>query len=223
MRYKDLTVESFRSLLLSRNKNLQISISNKGAGGEEHWRITGGLSVVEWWPWSKRETAYNKGTGRSYHFPSIEEVICMTSHTPKKRKSVKVLDLKCPECGGQMLLRTIRDKSRRFYSCSKFPQCRGSHGYHPDGTPLGVPADQETKNLRIQAHEAFDRQWELRKMTRAQAYTWLSVELGIERVKCHIASFDKMMCNRVILACKAWESPPQLRLVEMSGEQNKND
>lgn len=237
MKYKDLTVEKFRSLIAG--KKLHLSVSKEGRGGEEHWTITGGNSDVAWWPWSRRKTAYNKGTRITYYFPSVEEVMLLTSHIPKKSspleaepqivdaldphsssladacaRPVRVRDLKCPECGGQMLLRVTKGKNRRFYSCERFPDCRGSHGCHPDGKPLGVPADQETKELRIRAHEVFDRLWKLEGKSRAKAYTWLSIALGIKRVNCHIGSFDKAMCNRVILACKGKEKPPQFRLVK---------
>lgn len=46
-----------------------------------------------------------------------------------------------------------------FWGCSRFPECRSTHGAHPDGRPLGKPATAEVKQARIAAHAAFDRLW----------------------------------------------------------------
>lgn len=75
------------------------------------------------------------------------------------------MNVPCPECGAEMVLKrtgkyTTRDgKPRLFYSCPHFPKCRGSHGAHPDGRPMGVPGDEETKALRHQVHVALEALW----------------------------------------------------------------
>lgn len=89
----------------------------------------------------------------------------MTAY-PKERTN-----LVCGDCGSVMRLRESRYGP--FYSCTQYPACRGSHGAHPDGAPLGVPADKATKEARIAAHNAFDEWWRSRGMTRAEAYEWL--------------------------------------------------
>lgn len=38
---------------------------------------------------------------------------------------------------------------RKFYGCIRYPHCNGSHGAHPNGLPLGVPADDALKSLRF--------------------------------------------------------------------------
>lgn len=53
----------------------------------------------------------------------------------------------CGECQAPMLLRESR--FGKFYGCTRFPECRGTHGAHPDGRPLGVPANAETKEARV--------------------------------------------------------------------------
>jgi hypothetical protein len=88
---------------------------------------------------------------------------------------------------------------RQFWGCSKWPGCKGIHGAHPDGRPLGVPANKETKGWRIKAHAAFDGLWKSGRMTRNEAYTWLSAALGVPSV--HIGEMDSQGCREVIRAC----------------------
>jgi ssDNA-binding Zn-finger/Zn-ribbon topoisomerase 1 len=70
--------------------------------------------------------------------------------------------LHCPDCGAMMSLRA--SKFGLFYGCSMFPQCRATHGAHPWGAPLGIPAKRDTKMARIRAHAAFDRLWKEGRM-----------------------------------------------------------
>lgn len=97
----------------------------------------------------------------------------------------------------------LRDsKYGKFWGCSQFPNCRGTHGAHPDGRPLGVPADAVTKAARIQAHAAFDGLWKSGHMRRRDAYTWLSRQLGIPTSACHIGTFDRQRCLDVVRVCE---------------------
>lgn len=104
----------------------------------------------------------------------------------------------CPECGSSMHLRD--SKHGLFYGCAAYPTCRATHGAHPDGRPLGTPANAETKRARIAAHEAFDKLWKEpeRYMTRRDAYRWLADLLGLSPGEAHIATFDRGQCNAVI-------------------------
>lgn len=110
------------------------------------------------------------------------------------------MSVMCPDCGAPMELR--RSRYGPFYGCSQFPACRGSHGAHPDGKPLGIPANQETKNARIKAHAAFDRLWKGGRMSKSKAYAWLSETLMVERDKAHIAMLDKSQCELVVRAAE---------------------
>lgn len=119
--------------------------------------------------------------------------------------------LTCPECGATMVLRTTtkfqdaNGQPRKFWGCSRFPACRASHGAHADGTPLGIPADAETKAARMAAHEAFDlATWRSGRMGRNAAYRWLANRLGLTREECHIGRFDKVQCGRVIELAEAY-------------------
>ena len=72
------------------------------------------------------------------------------------------MSVNCAECGVEMVLRTTKKYTykdgspRKFYGCSNWPECNGVHGAHLNGEPLGIPADKETKQWRIKAHERFD-------------------------------------------------------------------
>ena len=105
-------------------------------------------------------------------------------------------------------------KGRLFYSCSRWPDCRATHGAHPDGSPLGVPANGETKAARVQAHQALDAMIEARGWGRSGAYVWLGRRLGIpeHRIKdeCHIARFDRETCARVVEICRAAQEERRL-------------
>jgi len=95
----------------------------------------------------------------------------------------KPIDLKCPECGAKMVLRFTNKfkyrngESRPFYGCSRFPECRATHGAHPDGKPFGVPATKEVKELRVKVHQKMDEvfgAWKtLSRQEKREVYFWL--------------------------------------------------
>lgn len=114
----------------------------------------------------------------------------------------------CAECQRPMALRVgahlrNQEAKRPFWGCTGYPACRGAHGAHPNGEPLGVPGDKPTREARARAHEAFDRIWRAqhtRLMSRDEAYGWMARELGLSRDECHIARFDEETCARLIRA-----------------------
>jgi len=110
-------------------------------------------------------------------------------------KAMQDHDLQCPDCGDSMAL--MKDRIFVGYKCRSL-NCRGSHASHPDGSPMGVPADARTRKARILAHEALDRVWRTKKMTRDRAYVWMSQELGLSKKECHIGSFDVSTCAKLI-------------------------
>jgi ssDNA-binding Zn-finger/Zn-ribbon topoisomerase 1 len=94
-----------------------------------------------------------------------------------------------------------------FYGCVRYPACDTTHGAHADGTPLGVPANKETRQARMAAHAAFDQLWQGatkagKKSARHKAYAWLREQLDLTKEECHIGRFDKAMCQRVIEVCE---------------------
>jgi ssDNA-binding Zn-finger/Zn-ribbon topoisomerase 1 len=111
--------------------------------------------------------------------------------------------LTCPECGAAMVLKPSRFKP--FFGCSRWPEtgCPGSHGAHPDGSPMGVPANGATKRARVRAHEAFDRMWKSGHMTRKEAYRWMQLALGMTRDEAHIGKYSEAECEQLIALVEA--------------------
>lgn len=108
----------------------------------------------------------------------------------------------CGECGSPMVLKQSYRFPSPFWSCSRFPECRGSHGAHPDGKPLGVPANKETKDWRIRAHDEFDKIWKTKEfgVTRQQAYKMLASLMCKHRI--HIGESNVDECKIIILNSK---------------------
>ena len=86
----------------------------------------------------------------------------------------------------------------RFWGCSGYPKCAATHGAHPDGTPLGTPANADTKKARIAAHIAFDRLWKEGPYSRREAYQELARLTGLSSDDAHIGKFDKDTCEWLI-------------------------
>jgi len=109
-------------------------------------------------------------------------------------------DLDCPECGAKMMLKDSR--YGWFYSCTTYPKCRSTHGTHPNGEPLGIPADSKTKSWRMKAHIEFDKLWDESdaEMTRSEAYRWMIETLALAKDDAHIAKFSINQCRQLIEA-----------------------
>lgn len=108
-------------------------------------------------------------------------------------------DLACPECGTPMRLMGGMWGIRYYCTAGG---CRGSHGAHPDGTPVGTPANSGTRKARAAAHSDFDRVWRHGIMSRGQAYAWLAGALGAPG-PVHIGEMDAEGCARVSAAVRA--------------------
>jgi hypothetical protein len=114
------------------------------------------------------------------------------------------IPLTCPECEAPMVLKPSR--YGHFYGCSQWAEtgCKGSHGAHPDGRPLGVPANQATKQARSRAHAVFDQLWmryeskARRRRARIAAYRWLAASLGRPESTVHIGAMTESECDDVI-------------------------
>lgn len=108
--------------------------------------------------------------------------------------------LECPDCGAAMHLKDT--KAGRFYSCSRYPKCRATHGCHIDGSPMGIPADVETRQARMEAHRWFDTLWKSGSVTRGKAYRMLQNFMRMDRDECHIGRFSKAQCEQVVIFAK---------------------
>ena len=89
-------------------------------------------------------------------------------------------------------------KHTRFWRCKP---CQAWVGCYPSGRPLGRLANLQLRIAKQKAHEAFDTFWKYGPMTRSQAYTWLSQEMGIPLDLCHIGMFNESQCERVVEIC----------------------
>lgn len=113
-------------------------------------------------------------------------------------------DLVCPECSGRLEYRARGQFGRPWYACEHWPQCRGAHGAHPDGTPLGKPANAETRAARVRAHDAFDALWKpggerKRGARRRRAYARLDTFLRVPPgAHAHIGNMTLAECEQVI-------------------------
>ncbi len=106
------------------------------------------------------------------------------------------LGVVCGDCGAPMVLR--RSRFGQFWGCTRWPDCQGKHGAHPDGSPMGIPGDATTRQARIEAHAAFDGAWQSRGLTRKQAYRWLRELTGKSVRGAHISRFSAEECRLLV-------------------------
>jgi hypothetical protein len=114
----------------------------------------------------------------------------MTSTTPT------VHPVRC-FCGAQMATKPSKFHEGRIYYVCPRGNCDAVVGSHPDGRPVGKPANKATRQARIRAHDAFDPIWKSGEMKRAQAYAWLREATGVM----HIGDSSLEECERVVTAC----------------------
>ena len=109
---------------------------------------------------------------------------------------VKPAEPICPNCGAPLVLKESRFGP--FYGCSRWRKtgCKGSAKANADGSMVGVPVDDETKEARRAAWEAFDQLWKGGRMTRQAANGWLA-----EKMKMRVVLFGLLSakeCREVI-------------------------
>lgn len=95
--------------------------------------------------------------------------------------------MKCPVCGNEPI------QSETKYGLRN--SCCGLWSWGKN-EPL---VDSRTHAARRAAHESFDQLWKSEKMTRTEAYRWLSGVLGLSKKLCHIKQFDIKTC---LLVCE---------------------
>jgi hypothetical protein len=106
----------------------------------------------------------------------------------------------------------------KVYICN---DCGASCGCHPNtDIPLGRMADRETRQLRVQAHTAFDPLWKNGYMTRTKAYNWLAGQLGIEVSESHISWLSKEQLEKVIETCNDYIKSNRKALERRKAKQN---
>lgn len=123
----------------------------------------------------------------------------------KKKKGRPVSAIRCPNCGGTMILRSAdgiyRDNSSRamLYVCKNYPQCDTYVRTCP-GTaiPMGMPANGELRALRIEAHRSFDQLYLRGIMSKQDAYLWLADLLQLPLSQAHISFLGEYYCRKVM-------------------------
>jgi hypothetical protein len=119
-------------------------------------------------------------------------------------------DLICPKCGRKMILQTSpfltygNGEPRKYWSCEFYPLCDVQHSAHPDGRPVGFPADKKTRIARVDAHEAFDALWRDLGLTRTQGYELLQQITGLSEEDAHIGRFTLDQCAALVEAIIAY-------------------
>jgi hypothetical protein len=82
--------------------------------------------------------------------------------------------------------------------CSRWPECDGSVGAHPDGKPLGTVPSAEDKKYRSMLHAQIDPLWQnqerSKKRARGSVYGWLRRILNMTADECHIGNFNAETC-----------------------------
>lgn len=138
----------------------------------------------------------------------------------KKRKGFNAGKMRCPYCGGSVILRSAdgiyHDNSRKtmLYVCSNYPECDSYVRVHP-GTniPVGSMADHRLRELRNKAHHYFDRLYLSGYMSKQEAYRWLADLICAPLSEAHIGHLGEYYCNQVIEESR--------RLMERYGKRNQ--
>lgn len=123
----------------------------------------------------------------------------MTPLSPSRSKPVLCF------CGSKALLQSNSIKYGREYGngkawiCERFPECEGYVGTHPDGSPLGTLADNQTVKLRRELHSIIDPLWMSRtdrskKKNRGSVYGWLRRIMNMTPDECHVGNWDAETC-----------------------------
>ena len=114
----------------------------------------------------------------------------------------------CRYCGNPVVFTSNAEIYGKEYGNGKCFLCRNCKAYvgvHTETlTPLGTLANDELRKWRHKAHNEFDKLWKgkTRKMTRYNAYGWLSKQMNLTRDETHIALFEIEQCKQVIYICQ---------------------
>jgi len=112
----------------------------------------------------------------------------------------------CPYC--KKPSEYVKDSSVVFsrdfgpiYYCKSCAAWCGCHKDEPKKS-LGRLANAELRELKKEAHAAFDPVWKSNLKNRHQAYAWLSEQLNIPPEFTHIGMFGLDTCKKVVELCK---------------------
>jgi hypothetical protein len=116
----------------------------------------------------------------------------------------------CPHCGNEVKI--VGNEVIYGKPFGKWPwayrcvndACDSFVGMHPEtNIPLGTLANAEIRKARKLTKELFQKLWtDGGKMTRDEAYLWMSGELKIPAAECHFGWFDVPTCRKAYAALK---------------------
>ena len=124
---------------------------------------------------------------------------------------MKRINVRCPYCGARAALRPAAAlgknapgyAGKRFYVCTRYPFCDAYVEAHArSGLPMGTLANKRLRWKRREAHDALERLWLTGLMSKAEAYRYLQIQLGIPADDAHIGKFSEYRCGEVIRICK---------------------
>lgn len=95
--------------------------------------------------------------------------------------------------------------SGKLYQCMKCGATVGTHLNHPD-IALGLLANKQMKKLRRECHSLFDKLWkpgDPRRMTRRNAYNWLSRKMKLSKEECHFALMTTEQLEKALTILEA--------------------
>lgn len=117
-----------------------------------------------------------------------------------ERQKLMISGKICPYCGmpSEFVDSSVvyRQSYGMIYLCR---DCDAYVGVHK-GTDraLGRLAQRPLRKLKHDAHEYFDKIWQLKYMNRKEAYAWLSRVLDLPPEYTHIGMFSEITCQRTI-------------------------
>lgn len=141
-----------------------------------------------------------------------------------KKKGYNPSTMRCPYCGAPMILRSAdgiykeNAQHARLYVCKNYPSCNTYVRTQPGTSlPLGTPANQELRALRIQAHRSFDALHQTGHMSKRDAYLWLAKILHAPQSQAHIGYLGEYSCKQVILESNLMLQQCELRRGRKAG------
>lgn len=113
---------------------------------------------------------------------------------------------KCNICGGEVVYSSNASIYGRKYGsgyCYLCTQCGAYVGTHKPWPKraLGILANKEMRDLKMQCHEIFDSFWRGKPKAskkRNDLYRWLAKEMNIPAEECHFGYFDQQQLGKAL-------------------------
>ena len=123
----------------------------------------------------------------------------------RKRKGFDIRKMRCPYCGGSVVLRSAdgiykdNKKGMQLYVCKNYPECDSYVRVHAGtNVPVGTMANHELRTLRRTAHYYFDQLYVNGIMSKQDAYVWLANLIHVPLSEAHIGYLGEYYCKQVI-------------------------